>query len=387
MSLEQSLILIIGILITSGLFYLILFFGFRHKLALLFITLFCWCQAAKAFFRRDAALAIDLAGITEYQAIIGQRTAYTFGSIFLLGFIAFHLNVKKKEWVLLVSAILVCLFYWMRWPQMPLVLTIGIGTSVYTFSQQKIGSVLIVLGLTIFGLTTYFEIHQFNSVGYFIGIISFIIIITIFIGYQIREQIRLQRQALLRSSTLENQLLKRSLQPHFLFNSLMSLQEWIETRPSCAAQFVQALAEEFRTICKMSGQQLIPIDEEIAVCKAHLEIMGFRKHASFQLLTEGITGDEQIPPAIFHTLIENGITHGYPERKEGYFKLEKKNLKSGAIVYELFNDGTNSIQSDYGSNGTGLKYVKSRLEESYPGKWTLNSRPVENGWLVSIALI
>ena len=40
-------------------------------------------------------------------------------------------------------------------------------------------------------------------------------------------------------------MLKRSLQPHFLFNSLMSLQEWIEDKPEKAAHFVQALAESF----------------------------------------------------------------------------------------------------------------------------------------------
>lgn len=386
LTLQQSLIFIMGILLTSGLFYLILFFGFRQRIALLFISLFCFCQTAKAFFRTDARLAIDLLNLTEAQTKLCTGTAYTFGNFFLVVFLLYQFNTPRKKWMMGGIAGLLLLFYLCHWPQLPLVVLIGTGIALYAFPRKKLGSSLIIFGLLTFGMTTYIEINMINKMGYFIGTIVFIATITIFVGYQIREQMRLQRQALLRSSTLENQLLKRSLQPHFLFNSLMSLQEWIETCPEKAAHFVQALAEEFRSICQMSGNQLISIEEELAMCRSHLQIMGFRKHAKFELQTEGITGEEQIPPAIFHTLVENGLTHGYAERDRGRFILTKKQDSEG-ILYELFNDGNSQTSLEpRPQNGTGLKYVKSRLEESYPGKWELNSNPIESGWLVSIWL-
>ena len=68
------------------------------------------------------------------------------------------------------------------------------------------------------------------------------------------------------------------------------------------------------------------MEEELSMCRAHLQIMGFRKHACFELKTEGIEGTEKIPPAIFHTLIENGLTHGYAERDQGLFILSSINL-------------------------------------------------------------
>ena len=385
MSLEQSLIFIIGILLTSGLFYLILFFGFRQKLALLFISLFCFCQAAKAFFRTDAALAMQLANFSEAQSRLATGIVYTSGSFFLMCFIALQLNVRYKKILIPAGAFLILLFFYFHLPQLPLVLTIGMAIAIYSFGRQKLPSVLIILGLLLFGSTSFFEIQLINKVGYFIGIISFIITITILIGYQIREQIRLQRQALIRSAALENQMLKRSFQPHFLFNSLMSLQEWIETRPDKAAQFVQALAEEFRTICNISGHQLIPIEQELSMCEAHLQIMGFRKHACFTLKTEGINGSEMVPPAIFHTLIENGLTHGYAERKDGSFTLSKYQ-EHKTVVYELFNDGSCLSKQNGVHNGTGLKYIKARLEESYPNRWSLQSGPVEQGWNVKITI-
>lgn len=193
----------------------------------------------------------------------------------------------------------------------------------------------------------------------------------------------MQQAALLRSSALENQLLKKSLQPHFLFNSLMSLQEWIESKPSEAAQFVQALAEEFRSVCKMSGKQLISIDEELAMCRSHLQIMSYRKRAQFELTTKGISGDEQVPPAIFHTLIENGLTHGFAERQHGQFILSKSSISKGHR-YELFNDGQAPENGLATVKGTGLKYVEARLEESFPQAWQLQTKIVKGGWLVQI---
>ena len=386
LSLQQSLILIIGIMITSGLFYLILYFGFRQKIALLLISLFCFCQAAKAFCRTDAALAQSILQISQAQAKICTSIVYTLGSFLLIGFIAFQFDLKKKWLILVSTAVLLISFYALGWPQLPMVISGGIILSALAFKREPLGSVLAILGLATFGVASLFEMSAFNKVGYFIGIIAFVILITVFVGHQIREQIRAQRSALLRSSTLENQLLKKSLQPHFLFNSLMSLQEWIEQHPPQAAQFVQALAEEFRAVSSMSGNSLIPIDDELRMCKAHLQIMGYRKNGNFNLEVEGISGDEKIPPAVFHTLVENGLTHGYAHRNDGSFKLTKS-IHDYGIQYQLFNNGCNQTPQKNGHNGTGLRYVESRLEESYPGRWSLESKPVDSGWLVSIKLL
>jgi hypothetical protein len=37
--------------------------------------------------------------------------------------------------------------------------------------------------------------------------------------------------------------------------------------------------------------------------------------------------------------------------------------------------------------GTGSRYVKMRLEESFPGAWRLRSAPVTDGWAVEIDLL
>ncbi|MEL6866759.1 MAG: histidine kinase [Bacteroidota bacterium] len=387
MTLQQSLIFIMGILLTSGLYYLLLFFGFRIRLALLWLSVFCFAQTGKAFFRSDAGLAMDWLQLTEEQSRLGTGMAYTLGSFCLIAFFVYQFEVPKRGRFLAVYFLLLLLFYAFSWPQLPLVMMVGMGIALYAFRKERIGAILSLLGLLAFAGVAYLEVSAFSQVGYFVGIIIFITAISVFVGYQIREQIRAEQRARLRSSRLENQLLKKSLQPHFLFNSLMSLQEWIAIHPERAGHFVQALAEEFRSLCKMSGSRLIPIEEELAMCRTHLQIMGFRKKAAFELTTKGISGQESVPPALFHTLIENGLTHGYASKKEGTFVLEKISSETG-VTYILSNDGAVSTSNGRHAVNTGMghKYVKARLEESYPGAWEMKFGPHTKGWQVQISI-
>ena len=205
---QQSLIFIIGILLTSGLFYLILYFGFRRKSALLFLSLFCLCQASKAFFRTDAQIAMQTLSISEEQSGFLTGLSYTLGGFFLLAFLLYQFKIRSRGYFLVAAVLFLPIFYICRWPQLPVSLSIGILISLYAFRKERLGAVLSLAGLLSFGAVAYFEIKLINRFGYFVGIIAFIVCMTLFVGFQIREQIRSQKAALVRSTALENQLLK-----------------------------------------------------------------------------------------------------------------------------------------------------------------------------------
>ena len=146
-----------------------------------------------------------------------------------------------------------------------------------------------------------------------------------------------------------------------------------------AIKLIEALAEEFRMINQISTLKQIPISHEIDLCRAHLKIMSFRKGADYKLETIDIDEKDTIPPMIFHTLVENGITHGYEKKIAGTFKLQMiKN--SNSVKYVLKNDGDFNPEESKGSTGFGAKYIKGRLEESYPGKWDFTSSKSDEGW-------
>ena len=383
MPLQLSLIFIAGVLISTSIFYLILYFGFGRRKALLFLSICCLCQAGKAIFRKDGGLAVDLLGLSVVECSWGMFVVYQLGSFCLLAFLLLQLKIPKSTNWLIGIAMLIGIVYVLDWPLLPFVLVLGIGISLLAYRRAKLAAAVGIIGLICFGVASYLEQREMSPTGYFIGIILFMILVAVLVGYEIKQQILQGKEMLIRSTRLENQLLKKSLQPHFLFNSLMSLQEWIERSPQKAAQFVQDLAKEFRLVSKLSGQKLIPITEELEMCRAHLAIMGYRRNASFCLETKGIVGDEKVPPAIFHTIVENGITHGFSNRRKGIFILTKSETENH-LSYSVENDGNSNSKSNFNGTGTGLKYITSRLEESYPNRWHLEEKPLENGWSIRV---
>jgi hypothetical protein len=199
----------------------------------------------------------------------------------------------------------------------------------------------------------------------------------------------LQRSEALQSAKyqiekLEYQFLQKHIQPHFLMNTLMSLQQLIRTRPNIAIDAIDDLAEEFKLLNEMSKKSLVAISQEIRICQIHLNLMSLQQQTKYSLAIEGVNYDELIPPAILHTLIENGLTHGYIGNEEANFKLTKT-VNNHWVSYTVTNDGKSSTSST-SSTGTGLKYIESRLQEWAPNNWHLTSQAIESGWETMISI-
>jgi len=210
------------------------------------------------------------------------------------------------------------------------------------------------------------------------------------IGQKIRRQTREYEAIRLQSQRLESELLKKSIQPHFIMNTLNSIQAWYSRDTATAGRLISALADEFYLINRISGAREIPLDEEIHLCRRHLELMGYRREAQYQLVVEGDTAHEAIPPMVLHTLIENGLTHAFEPQENGIFHLvfSRENgerhlrLRNGG---SLLKEEKNALRGGV-EDGMGLKYVRARLEESYSGRWQLNCLLQEGIWEVHILL-
>lgn len=375
-----------GIFLTSALFYMVLFFGFSRKAAFLFFALFCISYAGKIVFA--ATLDFMDFGLTGEVENTAKGVAYYLGGVALVGFLLYEFEVPNRLRYLLAFVVLTWIPYWLHWISYALMfMPVALAITGYAHYHKKDGSTLALVGLFGLALFNYLD-HEQNLIflGFFIGVLFFIVCMTLSVGRQVAQQFRLRQEAHTRSERLENQLLKKSIQPHFIFNSLASLQELIDQHPTKASKFVDNLAQEFRMLNAVVGKTLIPIEEELSLCQAHLRIMEFRKNAKFRLEVEGVNGDEWVPPAIFHTLIENGITHGYGSKRSGFFHLQKTQLTNG-YCYRLFNDSEMvSVDLNSNGNGTGYKYLEARLQENYGDQWNVRRGAVEEGWEVRISI-
>ena len=248
------------------------------------------------------------------------------------------------------------------------------------FYQKKSGSLLALLGVVPITLALLIWYRHYDTILY-IGFAHLVLMMLISLAIKEQETTRLKEEALLLSSRLEVELLKKNIQPHFLMNSITSAMDWIERNPQEGVKLLMALSREFEILLDISSKKRIPIVKELELCHTHLQIMGFRKEQVYQLSTTGIDEYEIIPPAIFLTVIENGISHQNAEE----FEITKTTSQH-TTTYRILAKGKSEPAAEVFEYGTGLKYIEARLEESYPGKWELNSQPVKAGWLSTITI-
>ncbi|HEX3108046.1 MAG TPA: histidine kinase [Thermoanaerobaculia bacterium] len=183
---------------------------------------------------------------------------------------------------------------------------------------------------------------------------------------------------------LEAALLHKMIEPHFVMNTLTALMEWVESDPANGVRFLEAFAEELRIFSSIARDTRIPIEREIALCRSHLAVMECRKGKRFHLRAESVDPDGAIPPAVLHTLVENALTHNRYDGDEIEFQLrEERSRKTRRYIFDAPVAAASNAANPHG-DGTGLRYVKARLEESYPGRWFLQTGEHEGCWRTTI---
>ena len=264
--------------------------------------------------------------------------------------------------------------------------------TIYAIYLKRVGSNAIMLAVVLIILTNYFS--QYSSgvmvfdydVNLFVSFTILVLSILYLMAQRNKARDLAYESSILESARLQNELLKKNIQPHFIMNTLTSIMEWVEISPKKSIEFIASLAGEFEVLSKISDLQLIPIQQEIELIRHHLEIMKFRKEVNYELHLQNIDQKELIPPAVFHTVIENGISHSTPINGKIVFKLSFER-RPGIKTYQLKTIAKNRNRKVEKQSGTGLKYIASRLNESYRDRWQLSSEPDETGWTTRIKIL
>lgn len=205
------------------------------------------------------------------------------------------------------------------------------------------------------------------------------------IALRLRAERRKVQEMKLTAARLEIELLKKNLQPHFLMNTLTALAQTVEEAPGNAVQLIDDLAMEFRTLARMAGERTVTLEQELELCRAHLRVMKARTDLPWTLDSDGVDMSSVVPPALFLTLIENGFSHQRARKGENLFTL-RGSKDNRATRYVFRSPGEVTDETNRASGGTGLRYVRARLEESFPGAWKLTQGEVEGAWQTEIVI-
>ncbi len=105
--------------------------------------------------------------------------------------------------------------------------------------------------------------------------------------------------------------LKNQLNPHFLFNSLTSLDSLIQENPDLARQFLQQLSKVFRYVLQHKDKGLVPLYTELDFIKNYVFLLQTRfdtfLNIDFQISEESL--EKKITPVTLQILIENALKH------------------------------------------------------------------------------
>lgn len=220
---------------------------------------------------------------------------------------------------------------------------------------------------------------QRQAIGF--GILAVYLLVSI-INLQRRES-KNRHQAQIRNTRLQLELLKSKIEPHFVLNSLTSAIEWIETNPRQGVKLIQALASEFELLSNISDKTEIPLTTEIESCRAYLSIMGFRKKACYQLELDSLDLDCSLPPSVIRNLLENAISHNDYGQAPVTFTLSQSH-ESGRRKFRFSAPlKTPEPPPSAPTDGTGIRYIKARLAESY-ATWSFTHGPKQGFWETEI---
>lgn len=214
----------------------------------------------------------------------------------------------------------------------------------------------------------------------------FLIVITVMVASDLALDIQRQSKDAVRlqimSERLRADLIKRNVQPHFLMNSLTALMEWVETSPNDAVNFIDGLAREFRILADFSDRRSVSLKEELALCAIHVDLMGQRLDSRMTLETIDVNPEQQVPPALFHTLIENAFSHNDYRGLQATLTLTQTATKEGDM-FCLTVPVVGARESNQ-NVGLGTRYIEARLEEFCGNAFSFQSQMIGSNWVSEI---
>jgi ligand-binding sensor domain-containing protein/two-component sensor histidine kinase len=180
---------------------------------------------------------------------------------------------------------------------------------------------------------------------WFIG--SVIIIISLIIWIIIRWRIKeLRKQDKLQHEILSyrQQALSKQMNPHFIFNSLNSIQRFILSNDKLSSsKYLTKFANLMRIILSMSQKESISINDEINALELYLELESLRFEGKFDfhfIIDPNINiNDFYIPSFFVQPLVENAIWHGLMNKKGKGNLLINFCIEDGVIACIVEDDG------------------------------------------------
>ena len=171
--------------------------------------------------------------------------------------------------------------------------------------------------------------------------------------------------------------MQAQVEPHFLFNTLASIDHLIETDPPRASQMQKHLIALLRatmpTMRETQAASLRELGREMAVIRPYLELLKMRMEERLQVEIAVPAGllTAEFPPMMLQTLVENAIKHGLEPKPEGGVLRVAAEVVDGRLEVEVADTGVGFGAAGTAGTGVGLENVRERLALLYGARAAL----------------
>jgi hypothetical protein len=167
----------------------------------------------------------------------------------------------------------------------------------------------------------------------------------------------------------ELKLLQAQIEPHFLFNTLASVQYLVETDPPQATRMLGHLLAYLRAALPQLRAASTTLGKEIDLAEAYLSILKMRmgERLAFAIeVPESLRG-HPFPPTLLMTVIENAIEHGLePQAEGGSLRIEARRSRDTLVVV-VTDSGRGLVAGTRAKAepGVGVANLRNRLSALY----------------------
>ncbi len=171
--------------------------------------------------------------------------------------------------------------------------------------------------------------------------------------------------------------MQAQVEPHFLFNTLASVDYLIETDPARASRMQKNLIQYLRAALPQMRQSSSTLGQEMALCRSYLEILKVRMDDRLQFaitLPAGLS-TAAFPPMMLQTLVENSIKHGLEPKPEGGTLTLSADVVDGNLRVAVSDSGLGFGAAGLPGSGVGLGNVRERLAALFGARARLTIEP------------
>lgn len=203
-----------------------------------------------------------------------------------------------------------------------------------------------------------------------LGVIAFAGIILLFNWRNKKTKQRLEEKNNFQKqfAALEQQALQSQMNPHFIFNCLNSIQQYIFTNEKEKANlYLTNFASLIRQTLDISSHQTISVAEEVSYLKKYLnmERMRFGDSFSYAITADDNvnTDDTQMPALLLQPYVENSLRHGIRYKEEGGGKVEITfSIKHNNLYCAIKDNGVGRDKAAELKSGQHIEYQSKGMD-------------------------